>query len=153
MIEDQLIHVETTTARLSAEALAKLLSVSAHALAEHHYSTKTGAQSLSQLNRQGRPLNSIEVDSEALKDIKQQMKAYSVDFAVTKDKDTGNYSLWFKGQDIERIQMALEHCIIDRGKDSKVHSKLQAICDHAKELANQLNTKVRSRQPERGERL
>lgn len=47
MIEDQLIHVEATTARLSAEALAKLLSVSAHALAERHYSTKTGAQSLS----------------------------------------------------------------------------------------------------------
>lgn len=153
MIEDQLIHVEATTARLSAEALAKLLSVSAHALAERHYSTKTGAQSLSQLNRQGRALNSVEVDSAALKDIKRQMKAYAVDFAVTKDKDTGNLSLWFKGQDIERIQMALEHCIVDRGKDNKVQSQVQAVCDRAKELADQLNIKLRSRQPERGERL
>lgn len=153
MIEDQLVHIEADTARLTAGMLAKLLALTAHALVSHQYATKSGAQSLAQLNRQGRALDSIEVDSAVLRDVKRQMKAYAVDFAVTRDKDTGKISLWFKGQDVERIQAALEHCIVDRGTKQTDHSKVQEVCDHAKEMAEQVNAKLSVTPPDRGERL
>ena len=59
----------------------------------------------------------MELNDKTLRYVRRQLKEYSVDFAITKDKDTGQLNLWFKGQDVDRIQTAIENCIAARGKE------------------------------------
>lgn len=62
----------------------------------------------------------MELNDKTLPYVRRQLKEYSVDFAITKDKDTGQLNLWFKGQDVDRIQTAIENCIAARGKERPI---------------------------------
>ena len=129
MVEDQAVRVEVQAAKLTAGMLAKLL------------------------NRQGKATSHVEVSKETLADVKRQMNSYYVDFSITTDKDTDKINLWFKSQDIDRIQVALENCIVDLGKAQPEQSKVQEVCNHAKEQAAVENATRTAQPPERGERL
>ena len=111
-----------------------------------------GQQSLSALNRQERPLASVDVNEKTLPYIRRQLKQYSVDFSVTKDRDTGQMYLWFKGQDVDRIQTALENCIAERGKERPI-PELRDLCDHAAQRVKEMNQSRPVPPPEHGERL
>ena len=73
-------------------------------------------------------------------------------FAITKDKDTGQLNLWFKGQDVDRIQTAIENCIAARGKDRPT-SLLQELSERAMQRTKELNQHRPPPAQERGERL
>lgn len=111
-----------------------------------------GQQSLSALNRQERPLASVDVNKKTLPYIRRQLKQYSVDFSVTKDRDTGQMYLWFKGQDVDRIQTALENCIAERGKERPI-PELRDLCDRAAQRVKEMNQSRPVPPPEHGERL
>lgn len=153
MVEEQAVRVEVQAAKLTAGMLAKLLKTIAESLKHQQTQTVTGQQSLKLLNRQGKAVNGVEISKETLADVKRQMNSYYVDFSITKDKDTGKLTLWFKGQDIDRIQTALENCIVDLGKAQPQQSKVQEVCNHAKEQAAVENATRTVQPPERGERL
>lgn len=153
MVEEQAVHVEVQTAKLTADMLVRLLKTIAEKLKHEQVKTATGQQSLKLLNRQGKTVNGIEISKETLADVKRQMNSYYVDFSITKDKDTGKINLWFKSQDIDRIQVALENCIVDLGKAQPQQSKVQEVCHHAKEQAAAENATRTAQPPERGERL
>lgn len=153
MVEEQAVRVEVQAAKLTAGMLARLLKTIAEKLKHEQVKTATGQQSLKLLNRQGKTVNGIEISKETLADVKRQMNSYYVDFSITKDKDTGKINLWFKSQDIDRIQVALENCIVDLGKAQPQQSKVQEVCHHAKEQAAAENATRTAQPPERGERL
>ena len=116
MIEETAVRVEISAARFASQSIFDILRLTVQARSSQNY----GQQSLNTLNRQERPLASVDVNKKTLPYIRRQLKQYSVDFSVTKDRDTGQMYLWFKGQDVDRIQTALENCIAERGKERPI---------------------------------
>ena len=113
MIEETAVRVEISAARFASQSIFDILRLTVQAMQGRNY----GQQSLAALNRQERQLASVDVNDKTLRLVKRQLNQYSVDFSVTKDKDTGHMYLWFKGQDVDRIQTALENCIAERGRE------------------------------------
>lgn len=113
MIEETAVRVEINAARFASQSIFDILLLTVQAMQNRNY----GQQPLAALNRQERQLASVDVNDKTLRLVKRQLNQYSVDFSVTKDKDTGHMYLWFKGQDVDRIQTALENCIAERGRE------------------------------------
>ena len=149
MMEETAVRVEISAARFASQSIFDILRLTVQAMQGRSY----GQQTLAELNRQNRQLASVDVNDRTLRLVKRQLNQYSVDFSVTKDKDTGHMYLWFKGQDVDRIQTALENCIVDLGKAQPQQSKVQEVCHHAKEQAAAENATRTAQPPERGERL
>lgn len=113
MMEETAVRVEISAARYASQSIFDILRLTVQAMQGRSY----GQQSLAELNRQKRQLASVDVNEKTLRYVKRQLNQYSVDFSVTKDRDTGHMYLWFKGQDVDRIQTALENCIAERGRE------------------------------------
>ena len=146
MIEEIAVRVEISAARFASQSIFDILRLTVQAMNSQNY----GQQSLSALNRQERPLASVDVNKKTLPYIRRQLKQYSVDFSVTKDRDTGQMYLWFKGQDVDRIQTALENCIAERGQERPTLQELSArLAARAREAGQTRTPPV----PEHGERL
>ena len=145
MIEETAVRVEISAARFASQSIFDILRLTVQAMSSQNY----GQQSPSALNRQERPLD---VNEKTLPYIRRQLKQYSVDFSVTKDRDTGQMYLWFKGQDVDRIQTALENCIAERGKERPI-PELKDLCDRAAQRVKEMNQSRPVPPPEHGERL
>ena len=144
MIEETAVRVEISAARFASQSIFDILRLTVQAMSSQNY----GQQSLSALNR----LASVDVNEKTLPYIRRQLKQYSVDFSVTKDRDTGQMYLWFKGQDVDRIQTALENCIAERGKERPI-PELRDLCDRAAQRVKEMNQSRPVPPPEHGERL
>ena len=126
MIEETAVRVEISAARFASQSIFDILRLTVQAMSSQNY----GQQSLNALNRQERPLASVDVNKKTLPYIRRQLKQYSVDFSVKKDRDTGQMYLLFKGQDVDRIQTALENCIAERGKERHLFRFFQRVMQH-----------------------
>ena len=149
MIEEQAIRVEVSAARIAGRGIIDVLQLVMQRLEQRQY----GEQSMKQLNKQGRQLVPVDVDNSTIRTVKQQMKQYAVDFAITKEKDTDKMFLWFKSQDVDRVEQALKNCIA-ACKDEQ-GPKLEQICEKAKEQAAAVNQQHQEKPlptPEIGER-
>ena len=138
MVEETAIRVQINAAKLAGQGIFGILQAVASMLQARQY----GQQSIQSLNRQSQALASGELNDKTLPYVRRQLKEYSVDFAITKDKDTGQLNLWFKGQDVDRIQTAIENCIAARGKERPT-SLLQELSERAMQ-----RTPMKAGQPE-----
>ena len=146
MVEETAIRVQINAAKLAGQGIFGILQAVANMLQARQY----GQQSIQSLNRQSQALASVELNDKTLPYVRRQLKEYSVDFAITKDKDTGQLNLWFKGQDVDRIQTALENCIAERGQERPTLQELSArLAARAREAGQTRTPPV----PEHGERL
>ena len=146
MVEETAIRVQINAAKLAGQGIFGILQAVASMLQARQY----GQQSIQSLNRQSQALASVELNDKTLPYVRRQLKEYSVDFAITKDKDTGQLNLWFKGQDVDRIQTALENCIAERGQERPTLQELSArLAARAREAGQTRTPPV----PEHGERL
>ena len=146
MVEETAIRVQINAAKLAGQGIFGILQAVASMLQARQY----GQQSIQSLNRQSQALASVELNDKTLPYVRRQLKEYSVDFAITKDKDTGQLNLWFKGQDVDRIQTALENCIAERGQERPTLQELSArLAARAREEGQTRTPPV----PEHGERL
>ena len=148
MMEETAVRVEISAARFASQSILDILRLTVQAMQGRSY----GQQTLAELNRQNRQLASVDVNDRTLRLVKRQLNQYSVDFSVTKDKDTGHMYLWFKGQDVDRIQTALENCIAERGKERPI-PELKDLCDRAAQRVKEMNQSRPVPPPEHGERL
>lgn len=89
MIEETAVRVEISAARFASQSIFDILRLTVQAMSSQNY----GQQSLNALNLQERPLASVDVNEKTLPYIRRQLKQYSVDFSVTKDRDTGQMYL------------------------------------------------------------
>ena len=146
MMEETAVRVEISAARFASQSILDILRLTVLAMQGRSY----GQQSLAELNRQNRQLASVDVNDRTLRLVKRQLNQYSVDFSVTKDKDSGRMYLWFKGQDVDRIQTALENCIAERGQERPTLQELSArLAARAREAGQTRTPPV----PEHGARL
>lgn len=143
---DRVYICRISAARFASQSILDILRLTVLAMQGRSY----GQQSLAELNRQNRQLASVDVNDRTLRLVKRQLNQYSVDFSVTKDKDSGRMYLWFKGQDVDRIQTALENCIAERGQERPTLQELSArLAARAREAGQTRTPPV----PEHGERL
>lgn len=50
---------------------------------------------------------------------KRELNKYAVDFSIKKDTETQNYTVFFKGQDVDRVYKGLQKCVENFQKGSK----------------------------------
>lgn len=89
-------HATELTAKVLAaklkELLKKLLKGNAGKLFD-------GEQTLKQIERYKRQLTSVDVPDSNLKSLKHQFAEFKVDYSLMRDKNTGEYTVFFKAQD------------------------------------------------------
>ena len=136
MVEETAIRVQINAAKLAGQGIFRILQAVANMLQARQY----GQQSIQSLNRQSQALASVELNDKTLPYVRRQLKEYSVDFAIT------------KGQDVDRIQTAIENCIAARGKERPT-SLLQELSERAMQRTKELNQHRPPPAQERGERL
>ena len=139
MVEETAIRVQINAAKLAGQGIFGILQMVASMLQARQY----GQQSIQSLNRQSQALASVELNDKTLPYVRRQLKEYSVDFAITKDKDTGQ---------LDRIQTAIENCIAARGKERPT-SLLRELSERAMQRTKELNQHRPPPAQERGERL
>lgn len=67
-----------------------------------------GEQTLRTLNKKNTQLEVIEVSNDDIKGIKRGLKKNGVNFAVIKESQMNNYSLYFQAKDVAQIRKAIE---------------------------------------------
>ncbi len=112
---EQAIKVEWKAVEITAEALKALI----RQLIENKDKIQHGQQSLSKLNLQGKKLEQIELTGEDMKNFRRELNRYSVDFSVMQDRTSGKHTVFFKGQDIDRVYAGLQKCVQDFNKGKR----------------------------------
>lgn len=130
---EQAIQVEWKAAKVSVKALKELIKQ----LLENRNKIKHGEQKLTRLNLQGKKLESVELAKEDIKSFRRELNKYSVDFSVMRDQETGNYNVFFKGQDIDRVYSGLQRCVQNFDRISK--KPIKEVMREAEQKANERN--------------
>lgn len=89
-----------------AEDISRKLLISMLKLVQERLSN--GEQSLRTLNKKNTQLEVIDVSNEDIKGIKRGLKKHGVNFAVVKESQENNYSLYFQAKDVAQIKKAIE---------------------------------------------
>lgn len=149
--DEQAIRIQCNLMKNTGLVTSKMIFAMMRAALRAPNSIQHGQQSLKKLDLQNRTLENMKFRSKALQEVKQQLKAYSVDFAILQDKNSPYFEVWFKGQDINRINTALENCVADKiketspeeGKDKDLHT----VCEQARQAAQAQNESQVAAQP------
>lgn len=70
-----------------------------------------GEQTVEDLNRQNRPLKHMDLEKKTDPDlavIRREFNRYGVDFSIVEEKEEGVFRVFFKAQDADRIEMAMD---------------------------------------------
>ncbi len=112
-----------------------------------------GQQSLQKLNSQGRQLESVVLPEKDFGVLRRELNRNAVDFSVKKDRASGEYTFYFKGQDIDRVHKGLEKCIQGLEKDASRKS-VKEVMEHASKKASEqsVNRDAKGLEPDK-ERL
>lgn len=138
-LQEQAVQVEWKAAKITAAALKGLIE---QILANRGKITH-GEQSLKKLNLQGKKLESIELTGEDMQAFKRELNKYAVDFSIKKDTETQNYTVFFKGQDVDRVYKGLQKCVENFQKGSK--KPIKEVMKEAEEKAAQRNAERKSK--------
>lgn len=114
----QVIRVYTDTAPRTAKELFHLLQMAAkaaHFVSSHIRAGPdplipvTGEQSMEELNLQGKALENLVFRDDKLESLRQALKEYGVDYAVLPSQTQDGVEVWFKSQDLNRIESAVQY--------------------------------------------
>ncbi len=135
---EQAIQVEWKAAQITAKALKELIEQ----LLANRNKFIHGEQKLSKLNLQGKKLESVEITGEDIKAFRRELYKYSVDFSIKKDRELGNYTVFFKGQDVDRVYTGLKKCVQDFDKGQK--KPIKEVMQEARQRAEKRNAERKS---------
>lgn len=108
-----------------------------------------GKQKINELNQKGKQLSSIKVNNAMLKGIEKEFQKFGVDFAVMKNPaEKGTHEIYFKAQDFEQIQNAVEHFAKKNINTEKRQNVEEAVID-AKEKADIHNAEIEHKSHEK----
>ncbi len=85
-----------------------VLLQAAQSAVQRHNGLQYGEQKIQKFNMHGKQLENVALMDEDLRPFRKELNRYGVDFAVVKDIKTGEHSVFFKGQDTDRVYRALE---------------------------------------------
>lgn len=126
-------------------------------LLEKNTELQHGEQSMKALNLQGKKLEHVELSGQDIKEFRKALRKYAVDFSVMQDKTAGTYSVFFKGQDTDRIYAGLKgvlkEAVAETGEKKHIKDVIEQAAKKSQELAAQHKTPPeKSRNAEIGER-
>lgn len=111
----QVIRVYTDRAPRTIRELFHLLRLAAYAAhhLRHHchdpVPPPTGEQTMQDLNLYGKPLEKLVFRDDKLESLRQALKDYGVDYAVLPSTEKEGVEVWFRSQDINRIESAVQY--------------------------------------------
>lgn len=115
-----------------------------------------GKQSLRQLNRKGKALDSIPVASADLKGLQNELRKFGVDYSVRKNTAEKNtFEIYFKGTDIGQIQASLKTYAeksLKRQERPPMKERMEAAVQKARAVNQNLKEKKKQKQRGREER-
>lgn len=113
MLADQTAQITLKSEGITASALRTAMQalLMKRRDAQRQGGTVHGEQSLDALNAQGRPLESVEIHSKDIQDIRRELARYAVDMSIMKEPGTDTYRIFFKSQDAERMELGLKRCV------------------------------------------
>ena len=92
--------------------LLRLAAYAAHHLRHHCHDAgppPTGEQTMQDLNLYGKPLEKLVFRDDKLESLRQALKDYGVDYAVLPSTEKEGVEVWFRSQDINRIESAVQY--------------------------------------------
>jgi hypothetical protein len=146
-LQEQALQVTWKTTEISAAALKTLIKT----LLDNKGRIEHGEQSLKKLNIQNRQLESVKITGEDMKTFRRELKRYSVDFSIKRDLSAENYTVFFKGQDVDRVYKGLQKCLndLDIGK-KPMKEVMQEAERKSSERAAERTANQKERSPDRG---
>ncbi len=114
MFAEQALELSIKTERFSGSVLRMAIReyLRGHVSRARQKQIAHGEQSLKDLNAQGRELTEISIADKDIQQLRRELNKYEVDFHIMRDDDAGIYHVFFKAQDIERVDMGLEKCAL-----------------------------------------
>ncbi|MDR2043214.1 MAG: PcfB family protein [Clostridium sp.] len=105
-LSEQAVRIAWKGGEITVKALLALI----RQMTENRGRIRHGRQSLSRLNLQGKQLEQLELAGEDMKSFRRELNRYAVDFSVMQDRASGNRTVFFKGQDVDRVYAGLQKC-------------------------------------------
>lgn len=102
-----------------------------------------GKMAVKDLINQGKGAQKIELDGEDALLFNRLAKKYGVDYAIVKDKETGNYKVFFKAQDADAISdLVADYTRRTLGKEKGAKESILSKLKKLKEKIASLSRKV-----------
>ena len=135
-LDQQTLQISVKSGEITFKAIRNIIQTMLY----NRKAIEHGEQGIRKLNLQGKKLESVPITDADLKTLRRELNRYAVDFSIKKDRKTGEHSVFFKGQDVERVHMALQKCVQSAavGRDDTKHfQSMKEIMKNATERAAQ----------------
>lgn len=95
-------------------------------------------------------LEEIPVEETELKELKKELNRYGVKFSVMKDKESGEYSVFFQVKDMKVMDKAFKHALSESEKKTERKESIHKNIEKFKEMAKNTisKDKVKNKQKE-----
>ena len=152
----QVIRVYTEKAPRTVRELFHLLRLAAqvaHHLRHHCHGPApppTGEQTMQDLNLYGKPLEKLVFRDDKLESLRQALKDYGVDYAVLPSAEKDGVEVWFRSQDINRIESAVQYVETELTDEISDHShRLDERLEEARTKVAEHNASIPNPIPEK----
>ncbi len=109
--DNQVLHASIKATEMTGRVLLALMKGTVK-LASKGLSPDQGKMKLKKLSASGRKLSNLPIDKKDVRNVKKEMSRYKVDFSLKYDVVKDSYMLFFKEQDIDRVNLAMENCVL-----------------------------------------
>ena len=152
----QVIRVYTEKAPRTVRELFHLLRLAAYAAhhLRHHCHDPapppSGEQTMQDLNLHGKPLEKLVFRDDKLESLRQALKDYGVDYAVLPSTEKDGVEVWFRSQDINRIESAVQYVETELTDEISDHShRLDERLEEARTKVAEHNASIPNLTPEK----
>ena len=112
-VNQKVVSLAVRTGKLTANVLARAMKEFMDSQKSKPHKYAKGKQTFKQLMEQNAGASNIEVDKSDIKAFERVARKYHIDYAVKKDKtaDPPKYLVFFKGRDLDAMNMAFQEFI------------------------------------------
>ena len=146
-IDNKTVALVICTSKMTGRILQAAIRELQRQWQKHQNKSYQGKQTIKQLVESGAALSNIEITNKNIKSFEPVAKKYGLDYALKKDKSQKppKYIIFFKGKDIDVINMAFEEY---SQKQLRQKPSIRKTLSKMKELAKTINPKDRARRHE-----
>ncbi len=146
-IDNKTVALVISTTKMTGRVLQAAIREYLRQRQKHQNKSYQGKQTIKQLVESGAALSNIEITNKNIKSFEPVAKKYGLDYALKKDKSQKppKYIVFFKGKDIDVINMAFEEY---SQKQLREKPSIRKALSKMKELAKTINPKDRARRHE-----
>ena len=116
---------------------------------EQHLKDNSSEIKLKDMVKKGQ-LEELSVKDGELKELKKELNKHGVKFSVMKDKETGNYTVFFQAKDLAVMEKAFRNTLSTVEKKEKQKESIKKTIDKFRDMAKDAisKEKVRNKQKE-----